>query len=47
MLRRRIGPKAPAFVTPEALAVLVDKFSLKITDTAHPEQDVQAMLAGA
>jgi hydroxylamine reductase len=42
----RIGPNAPAFVTPEALAVLVDKFNLQITDVKHPEADMEAMLAG-
>ncbi|PSC68490.1 hydroxylamine reductase [Micractinium conductrix] len=41
----RIGPKAPAFLTPEALQVLVDKYSLKVTDVKHPGDDVQAMLA--
>lgn len=43
----RIGPKPPAFLTPEALAVVVDKFDLKVTDVKNPEADVQAMLAGA
>ncbi len=42
----RIGPKAPAFVTPEALSVLVEKFNLQITDVKHPEADMEAMLAG-
>ena len=26
----RVGPKPPAFLTPEALAVLVDKYQLKV-----------------
>lgn len=43
----RIGPKAPAFLTPEALAVVVDKFGLKVTNVKDPQADVQAMLAGA
>lgn len=42
----RIGPRAPAFLSPEALNVLVEKFDLKITDVTNPEGDVQAMLAG-
>lgn len=43
----RIGPHAPAFLTPEALQVVVDTFGLKISDVKHPEADVQAMLAKA
>eukprot|EP00887_Chlorella_sp_A99_P004561 scaffold84.g4561.t1 len=42
----RIGPAAPAFLTPEALAVIVDKFNLQRVDAKHPEADVAAMLAG-
>ena len=42
----RIGPKPPAFVTPEALSVLVDKFSLKVTNVKDPAGDVAAMMAG-
>ena len=43
----RVGPKPPAFLTPEALAVLVDKYGLKVTDVKDPRGDVAAMLAGA
>ncbi|KAL4431024.1 hypothetical protein ABPG75_006280 [Micractinium tetrahymenae] len=43
----RIGPKAPAFLTPEALQVVVDKWNLKVTDVKHPDADVAAMLAKA
>lgn len=43
----RLGPKAPAFLTPEALKVIVDKWGLKITDVKDPESDVAAMLANA
>ncbi|KAL4859420.1 Hydroxylamine reductase [Chlorella vulgaris] len=42
----RIGPKLPAFLTPGALQVIVDKWNLQLTDVKHPEQDVAAMLAG-
>ncbi|KAL4431026.1 hypothetical protein ABPG75_006282 [Micractinium tetrahymenae] len=42
----RIGPKAPAFLTPEALQVIVGKYNLKIADAKHPEEDMKAMLAG-
>jgi hydroxylamine reductase (hybrid-cluster protein) len=42
----RIGPKAPAFLTPESLAVIVDKWNLQVTDVKHPEADLAAMLQG-
>ena len=42
----RIGPHAPAFLTPEALKVVVDTFGLKISDVKNPEADVKAMMAG-
>ncbi|EFN59446.1 hypothetical protein CHLNCDRAFT_29581 [Chlorella variabilis] len=42
----RIGPRAPAFLTPEALKVIVDKWNLQIVDTKNPESDVQKMMAG-
>lgn len=42
----RIGPKAPAFLTPEALKVIVDKWNLQISDTKHPKADVEKMMAG-
>lgn len=41
----RIGPKLPAFITPNVLNVLVDKF--KLTPIAGPDQvkeDMQKML---
>jgi hydroxylamine reductase len=37
-----IGPSLPAFISPDILAVLVDKFSLKQIST--PEEDMKAML---
>jgi hydroxylamine reductase len=39
----RLGPKLPAFVTPAALQVLVDKFNVMPITT--PEQDLAAILA--
>ena len=38
----RLGPTAPAFVTPNVLKVLQDKFDLKLITT--PDQDLKAML---
>ncbi len=38
----RIGPSLPAFVGPNALKVLVDKFNL--TPIKTPEEDLAAML---
>ncbi|NMB74476.1 MAG: hydroxylamine reductase [Myxococcales bacterium] len=38
----RLGPKLPAFVSPEALKVLVDKFQLVLIST--PEEDLKAAL---
>lgn len=41
----RLGPALPAFLTPEAVQVLVDKFELKPADTSNPGLDLKAMLA--
>ncbi len=41
----RLGPTLPAFVTPNVLKVLVDKFNLMPIST--PEKDLNAMLAKA
>jgi hydroxylamine reductase len=38
----RLGPTLPAFITPNILQVLVDKFDLKPIST--PEQDLEAIL---
>ena len=38
----RLGPSLPAFVTPNVLDVLVDKFN--IMPVSEPEQDLQAIL---
>jgi hydroxylamine reductase len=41
----RLGPTLPAFVTPNVLKVLVDKFNLMPIQT--PEADLQAILKKA
>lgn len=41
----RLGPTLPAFVIPNVLRVLVDKFDIKPTTTA--EADVASIMAGA
>jgi len=41
----RLGPALPAFITPEALGILVDAYGIKPADLAHPEADIDAMLA--
>jgi len=40
----RLGPTLPAFISPNVLKVLVEKFNIKPTDTV--EADVEAMMAG-
>jgi len=40
----RLGPQLPAFITPEALDVLVRAYDLKPADLKHPEDDIDAML---
>ncbi|MBW2096247.1 MAG: hydroxylamine reductase [Deltaproteobacteria bacterium] len=40
----RLGPTLPAFVSPNVLNVLVDKFDIKPISTV--EEDIQAMMAG-
>lgn len=40
----RLGPVLPAFVTPNVLAILVDKFKLTPTDTRHPVDDMKLMM---
>jgi hydroxylamine reductase len=42
----RIGPKPPAFVTPNVFKILQDKYDLKLTDR-DPQADLQAALAGS
>lgn len=41
----RLGPSIPAFVTPNVLNILVEKFDIKPIST--PEQDLQAILGSA
>ncbi len=41
----RIGPAAPAFVSPAVFKILQDKYDLKLTDK-DPATDLQAALAG-
>ncbi|KAL6762623.1 hybrid-cluster protein [Haematococcus lacustris] len=41
----RLGPALPAFLTPEAVNILVDKFALKPADTSNPDQDLKKMMA--
>mmetsp|Transcript_12666 Transcript_12666/g.22186 ORF Transcript_12666/g.22186 Transcript_12666/m.22186 type:complete len:235 (-) Transcript_12666:264-968(-) len=40
----RLGPALPAFVTPEALQILVEAYKIKPADLKHPEEDLAAML---
>ena len=41
----RIGPAAPAFVSPNVFKVLQDKFDLKLTTKGDPLADLNASLA--
>eukprot|EP00798_Chlamydomonas_sp_ICE-L_P017973 gene17973-24378_t len=40
----RLGPVLPAFLTADAVQVLVDNFDLKAADTTNPEHDLMKML---
>ena len=40
----RIGPKLPAFATPEMVALLVDKYQLTPANTGNPKADVALMM---
>ena len=40
----RLGPRMPAFLTPEATQILVDAYGLKPADIKNPEEDVKRML---
>ncbi|KAG2432517.1 hypothetical protein HXX76_008862 [Chlamydomonas incerta] len=40
----RLGPRLPAFLTPEAVGVLVDKFNLIPANVADPAADMQMMM---
>lgn len=41
----RIGPAAPAWITPNVMKVLQDKFDVKLVATATPAEDLAACLA--
>jgi hydroxylamine reductase len=43
----RLGPNLPAFVTPDALAYLVEHFNIMPADTKNPLLDVDRMMANA
>lgn len=40
----RLGPRLPAFLTTEAVQVLVDKFNLMPADVENPEEDLKRMM---
>jgi hydroxylamine reductase (hybrid-cluster protein) len=41
----RLGPRLPAFLTPDAVGLLVKQFKLKAADTENPEADLKRMMA--
>lgn len=43
----RLGPNLPAFLTPDAIALLVKEFNLTPADTKHPAEEVERMMRGA
>ena len=43
----RIGPRLPAFLTPDAVQLLVDNFALTPADMKNPEKDLEAMMKRA
>jgi hydroxylamine reductase len=43
--RVRLGPKLPAFLTPDAVALLQERFELIPANVEHPGEDLQAMMA--
>ena len=40
----RLGPRLPAFLTADAVKVLVDTYNLQPADESHPEEDVKRMM---
>lgn len=42
----RLGPTLPAFLTNDAVCLLIDEFGLKVADVKHPERDVELMMQG-
>jgi len=43
----RLGPALPAFLTPEALDILVTEFKIQPADVSNPEEDLAKMMARA
>lgn len=43
--RVRLGPKLPAFLTPDAVALLQEQFELIPANVEHPGEDMQSMMA--
>ncbi|KAI8475555.1 MAG: hybrid-cluster protein [Monoraphidium minutum] len=43
----RLGPNLPAFLTPAATQILVDKFNIMPADTKNPASEVERMMSGA
>lgn len=42
----RIGPAVPAFLTPNVIGLLTEKFGLKAADLLHEDEDMSEMLQG-
>ncbi len=40
----RLGPNLPAFLTPDAVQLLVDNFDIKAADTKNPFNSIEAMM---
>mmetsp|Transcript_40859 Transcript_40859/g.78038 ORF Transcript_40859/g.78038 Transcript_40859/m.78038 type:complete len:652 (+) Transcript_40859:143-2098(+) len=40
----RLGPRMPAFLTPEAVSILVEKFDIKPAQIGAPDTDMQQMM---
>lgn len=40
----RLGPNLPAFLTPDAVQLLVDNFDIKAADTKNPFNAIEAMM---
>ncbi|GBF96263.1 hydroxylamine reductase [Raphidocelis subcapitata] len=41
----RLGPKLPAFLTPEALGVLIERYNIQPASLDAPEEDLKRMMA--
>lgn len=42
---RRLGPRLPAFLTPEAVKQLVEAYNIQPANTADPAKDLSSMMA--